>query len=152
MSKLALLQGLAGISSMLVVTLTLGSLYAIYFEDPYLAYTNMPFPQVNNELIVPGTDVYTFVSRCSASGQKLQYASTRFAISEETLEVIEFPPTPAVVMPGCRNDKHMVTRLPLNMLSGRYHFYGTTTVAGTFMTHNIEWTSQSFTVYPLGTK
>lgn len=145
-TKLTVMQGLAGSSAILMFVLALGSVWAMYFESPYLTYTNIPFPQVAPALIVPGSNVSMLISRCGTNDKQIMYSSTQFAINEETLVIIAFPVIPLVILPGCQTDKNLVSKLPYDIPAGKYHFYGVTTITGGFINHDIPWTSQTFEV------
>ena len=100
-TKLTILQGLSGGSVILMLTIALGSAWAMYFESPYLNYTNIPFPALNPAFIVPGDNVSVLISRCNTSASKLMYSSTQFLINEDTLVITAFPVIPLVILPGC---------------------------------------------------
>lgn len=145
-TKLVIVQALAAAVSFFIVSVSLLSTWALYFEAPYLTYQNIPFPRSTTDIIQPGGTVGTEITRCNSSNQSLIYNSTKFLINEETLTVTEFPVLSVFVLPGCKTSNFSGTRLPLDIPPGIYHFYGVSTVSGGYISHAVPWYSQSFPV------
>lgn len=144
--KLTLLSGLAAISSFLIATISFGSIWVFYFEEPYLKYLNLPFPQVSSIHYVQGETLKTIVSKCSTSDKSLLYSSTHFLMNDDTHHIIELPAIPLVVMPGCQTGTIDFTKLPADLLPGTYHAYGTSTISGGYTLHAVPWHTAPFEV------
>lgn len=146
MSKTTVLIALAALTGILVSTITVGSIWVLYIEPPFISYHNLPFPHSGTITYAPGDTAHTLVVKCNSSPNHIFYSTANAMINEETQKVVAFPEIPLVATPGCQTESTADMVVPLDTPEGIYHFYGVTTVSGGYSMHNIPWETQSFMV------
>lgn len=144
--KLTILSLLAALTSGLVGVISMGSVWVLYFEVPYITYTNLPFPQATTSTYLAGQMTNVVISKCNMNTERVFYTSSSSLINDTTNEIVEFPKLPLVAAPGCQTDNAIFMRIPVNTKPGTYHFYGVTSSPGAYATHKVKWEAKPFTV------
>lgn len=132
----------------LMIFLTVGIIFKyLFFEPPYLTYTNLPFPTLVRE-IRAGEVMPLQVIRCNNDDQTHNYV---IAHSLENLDTHAYTLLPMVqlnISPGCHPGTSTINRVPPDTPTGRYRVFGTAEIRGLLKTHIVEWYSQEFAVLP----
>jgi hypothetical protein len=144
--KLTTLSLLAALTSGVIGVISMGSIWVLYFEVPYITYINLPFPHIDPAVYVAGELTRVTIEKCNMSKDRVFYTSSSSMVNDKTNEIVDFPKIPLVSAPGCQANSAIYMRIPATTKPGSYHFYGTTSAPGTYATHQIKWETQPFTV------
>lgn len=120
-------------------------MYLVYFEAPWLAYMNTPFPVLNSP-VRSGTAVQMTVGRCSSANVTRVYALSRALVCGK--DSIILPASLVSIEPGCTSVVSAVNIVPLGAPPGRCYLHGFGEIQGVVRTNSVEWQSQPFDVAP----
>lgn len=130
----------------MTVTVLACMLWAIWFEQPFLSYTNVPFPAPPS--VRAGQTVELVVARCNRSHRARSYLTTHAVRNVSSQHTALLPPVWVDVMPGCTEAVSRINEVPANLLPGRYVMTGVALVPGIVVDHQVPWESQPFDVLP----
>jgi hypothetical protein len=129
---------------------TASSLTVVWFcvgEEPWLTYTNSPFPQTMKQPVKPGDVVSLAIGRCNADDRTHTYLFAHALISlDDTRPDVVLESGVATVSPGCHLDEARANVLPVSTRPGRYKIGGVTEVNGTLRSFAVQWSSEEFEV------
>jgi hypothetical protein len=134
----------------LMAVLTAGVVaWALFVEQPWLSYENLPFPPVAAK-VHAGDVIPLMVKRCSSAEQTRSYAITH---SVQTLsgsgKPVVMPSGFVTIEPGCEPPTvSEFNRIPMSVTPGMYRIHGVAVVDGTLRTFAVPWSSQPFEVIP----
>ncbi len=144
--NLPVMFGGAGRVALVLMFLTLGILaWLIFFEPPWLVYSNLPFP-VRTPVVHPGSPILMDVSRCSSATQTRVYIVSHRLINVRDNTVYILPATTASIEPGCNTVVSSVNIVPKGAPPGRYRVSGFGEIQGIIRTSLVSWQSEDFDV------
>ena len=120
-------------------------MYLVFFEPPWLSYTNEPFPVLNSP-VKGGDPVQMVVERCSEAKVTRIYAVSRTLVGSHTSIIL--PASLAAIDPGCTSVVSAVNVVPIGTPPGTYTLRGYGEIQGIVRTSSIRWVSQPFEVAP----
>ena len=119
--------------------------YLVFFEPPWLTYTNLPFRVLNSPVKV-GTAIQMEVSRCSTARVSRVYGLARTLTSGTHAPSVVLPAGIASVEPGCSLVVSAANIVPVGVPSGTYRLRGQGEIQGIVRTHSVEYESEEFEV------
>lgn len=119
--------------------------YLVFFEPPWLTYTNTPFPVLNSP-VRPGDPVKMTVARCSSASVTRLYALSR-TLKGNGVEII-LPAGLVSIDPGCIRVESAANVIPIGTPAGTYTLHGYGEIQGVVRTSSVAWESQQFEVVP----
>jgi hypothetical protein len=132
------------------VLVTASSAMMVWFcvgEEPWLAYTNSPFPQTLKQPVKPGDAVSLSIGRCNTDSRTHTYLFAHALISLDSARPdVVLESGVATVKPGCHLDEARANVLPVTTRPGKYKIGGVTEVNGTLRSFAVPWSSESFEV------
>ena len=141
-----------------VITLSIAAavsviFYFLFFEKPYLSYTNVPFPTLHSSAM-PGQVMPIHVARCNSDSISHVYEVTRTLERVATglnqpSDYIMMPNIRFAVKPGCSEGDTAAHIVPILTPPGRWRLVGLAEVRGVLKTHMVEFYSTAFDVTPL---
>jgi hypothetical protein len=124
-------------------------IYARWFEKPWLVYQNLPFPPVILK-VHPGDVVPLVIERCNSTKVIKQYSITHSLLNTDSKNLgllpVLLPSLPLSLEPGCNRYITKVHIVPIDTAPGTYKFFGSASVQGLLVTHDVEWYSEEFEV------
>lgn len=130
---------------MLAVTL-IGSVFVIWFEKPFLEYTNLPFAVERTELH-PGEVIPLSIGRCNRTLTPKVVTSTRWLENLGVDQgVLPMDVVVSSVEPGCHVATFLNHRVPDATKPGKYRIRGIASVPGLIKNFSVQWYSAPFTV------
>ena len=126
-------------------TLLLMILYLVFFEPPWLVYSNLPFPVLNNP-VRAGEAVELKVSRCSSDTHTRLYAISHKLVPSDGGDVTILRATESSIEPGCNTLKSSINVVPLDAKPGKYVVTGYGEIQGIIRSSSIAWRSEEFEV------
>lgn len=123
-----------------------GWLAWLWFEPPWLTYTNVPFParviQVRAGEVVPVT-----VARCSTATEPRAYDVTRqLERQDQPAQPVLLPLARVTADPGCVTATSRLHAVPPGTPPGIYRLTGRALIEGSLHSHVVPWHSQPFEV------
>ena len=132
----------------LLIFITVGVIFKyLFFESPYLRYTNLPFPPVR-ESVIAGDVVPLHIVRCNDDNETHNYTIAHSLENLDTRVYTLLPMMQVNLPPGCNTSVSTNNRVPLDTPPGRYRAFGTAEIRGLLKMHIVEWYSQEFAVLP----
>lgn len=129
-----------------LATLVLGGyLFGVNLEQPYLRYTNLPFPPVK-ERVRAGEAVQLQVGRCNDDPIPHGYLLNRTLKNLQTGALVLLPDVWVEIPPGCTYAISQIHIVPPGTPPGLYEASGRAMVQGRFGNHQVRWYSAPFTV------
>lgn len=136
---------LAIASLAVMVSVTLVFVYLLFFEKPYLSYTNLPFdvlePEVEQGALIP-----LRVVRCNDSNKTQAYTLARSLQNLDAGDYVVLQDSLVQVAPGCAESISLANRVPAEVKPGTYRVIGLAEVDGTLRSHKVFWYSKPFRV------
>ena len=123
-------------------------IYSHHVEKSLVWYGNVPFP-VGAKKYHPGEVVETSIMRCSSSAKPLLYHSSH-ELKCDGEPVQTLPTVDVTADPGCRPVAAKINIAPDTAEPKSCYFLGIATVPGLLRDHQVEWSTQRFTVVPSG--
>jgi hypothetical protein len=124
-------------------------IYARWFEKPWLIYQNLPFPAVMLK-VHPGDAVPLVIERCNSTKVIKQYSITHSLLNTDSKNLgllpVLLPSLPLSIEPGCSRYITKVHITPIDTAPGTYKFFGSASIQGLLVTHDVEWYSEEFEV------
>lgn len=123
--------------------------YFVFFEKPYLKYTNLPLPTLKSS-VHAGEVMPIHVARCNSDSVTHVYTLAR------TLERVDTHGNPrdyilmrdmkASIRPGCFEEDSVMHIVPSETPKGIWRLIGTSDIQGVLVHHIVEWYSVPFEV------
>ena len=133
---------------LLVLFVTMLS-YLIWFEPPWLTYTNSPFPLEKTQL-KRGEPMVLRVERCSTATVTRLYGLSRRLECNETssgaLKTVTIPPSTKDMAPGCYGITSRDVLVPQNTPIGWCRLHSVAETQGVVRSHTVETQSKLFEV------
>ena len=120
-------------------------MYLVFFEPPWLVYTNEPFPVVNGP-VHAGESVQMLVGRCSSASVTRVYSVSRTLQGPHSSIIL--PAGLAAIDPGCTEVISAANVIPVGTPPGTYTLHGYGEIQGVVRTSSIRWVSKPFEVLP----
>ena len=121
-------------------------MYLVFFEPPWLTYTNLPFPVLNSP-VKAGSSIRLTVSRCSTASVTRIYAVSRVLVDKDGKQLL-LPAGLATIDPGCLDAVSASNVVPIDTPPGTYTLHGYGEIQGVVRTSSVRWESQPFEVTP----
>ena len=125
--------------------------YLVFFEPPWLSYTEGPF-MVLNSPVKRGEVIDLKVDRCSTATVSRTYGlSRRLECKDEQsgkITVLPIPPATKDMQPGCYQIISRETSVPTTAPLGWCRLRGNAETQGVVRTHSVEFESKWFEVIP----
>lgn len=118
--------------------------WALYFEEPYLYYQNLPFPELGS--VRAGEPVQLSVERCNRDSVIRTYDITRSLINVKTKQVDLLPNVKVSIDPGCHRGISRINVIPASTAPGTYRVTGVAVIPGLMRTHEVPLYSEPFEV------
>lgn len=128
-----------GIISLVIV------IYAMYFEDPFVRYQNLPFP-VQSGKVEQGKAVPIQIERCNDSGTQRVYVSSRTLKNADTGKEYVLPESTVSIKSGCTRILSRSVVIPVDTPPGLYTIEGEAITEGLLKRHHVEWYTEKFEV------
>lgn len=139
-------SGRFAIAFLMFVAFSFGALmYALFFEEPYLSYENLPFPPLT-PIVIAGDVVPLQVQRCNRSDNPKTYEIEHSLKDVERNTTIVLPSLVVQIEPGCHKSVSLINLVPAETPSGRYRVVGLAKIQGFLRPHLVEWYSGEFVV------
>ena len=123
--------------------------YYLFFEKPYLSYTNVPFPALQS-VVHPGEAMPIHVARCNSDNVPHVYEITRSLerVNQkgEARDYILLPDLRVQIKPGCSDADAQLHIIPAMTPSGTWRLVGLSEVHGVLVRHMVEWYSVPFRI------
>jgi hypothetical protein len=141
----------AGVIASIIFSLV-GVIFSyLFFEKPWLRYTNIPFPALET-YGYPGKVMPVHVARCNDDDVPHIYTITRTlerVVSDaEPKDYMVMPDVTVQILPGCSEADALVHVIPGSTRPGVWRLIGFSEVRGVLVSHMVEWRSVPFTVLP----
>lgn len=133
------------VTALIVFIVTL-VVWSTFFEEPYLYYQNLPFPQM--EVAHAGEPVALSVERCSKATKSKTYTTTHSLKNEVTGTSELLPDISLSIEPGCHRSLSRINFIPTKTPVGKYSVYGTAIVETFIGKKEVPWYSEPFEVLP----
>jgi hypothetical protein len=141
----------AGVVAAIIVVLVSTIFGFLFFEKPWLRYTNIPFPALET-YAYPGKVMPIHVVRCNSDSVPHIYNITRtlerVVEKGEARDYVLMADIRVQIMPGCDESDSVVHTIPLLTRPGKWRLVGLSEIQGVLVTHMVEWYSVPFTVLP----
>jgi hypothetical protein len=122
-----------------------GVLFGINVEQPYLRYTNLPFPAVSRTARA-GEPVQLLVARCNDDQVRHGYLVTHMLRNLTTGNFVLLPDVWVEIAAGCTTGLSQLNIVPPGTPPGTYEASGRALVEGRFANHQVTWRSEPFEV------
>lgn len=143
-ARVRLLHLLAGSAMLLGLLVTAAQLYGATLEQPYLRYTNLPFPALAP--VHAGEALQLNVERCNDDRVEHAYLLSHQLVNLDTSAVVLLPDTVVAIAPGCQRAISRVNVVPPGTAPGHYMVTGVALARGLFALHRVAWQSVPFEV------
>ena len=128
-----------------VFVLTL--IWAGFVDQPYLSYSNLPFPVLTPKVRV-GDPVMMTVIRCNSDKVDRVYILGRTLVPVNKGPAYVMPAGATAISPGCHTSISAINVIPAGVEPGMYYIEGRAEVSGELRSFNLGWRSQPFEVIP----
>jgi hypothetical protein len=135
----------AATSLAVMASLTLAFVYLLFFEEPYLTYTNLPFDVLEPE-VAQGGLITLKVARCNSTSQTQTYTLARSLQNLDAGDYVVLQDSLVQVQPGCTEAVSLANKVPAEVTPGLYRIIGLAMVDGTIRSHKVFWYSKPFRV------
>ena len=141
------MKNIANYLTVIVICVFVTAMYTIYFEKPWLVYSNTPF-EVLVKNVLPGDVVPIRVARCSSSSIRRMYRFSHALVSNDRPTDLPKPLPESIgfIDPGCTDAPSTVNTIPPDTPPGKYHLIGLSEINMAVGTVLVEWYSQPFEV------
>ena len=143
-----LLAGFNEVVKVAVLIFVSTMFYAMFLEQPYLSYPNMPMRVIGSTFHV-GDVVPVEFQRCNSDPEAKSFLSSRALINTIT-RVPEIPILTFIeAKPGCTEiEISALNVIPAGTKPGIYHYGGRSDINGLLRTFDVRWYTQDFEVVP----
>ena len=132
-----------------VLTLVFVIFYFVFFEKPYLRYTNLPLPALKSS-VHPGEVMPLHVARCNSDSVSHVYTLARtlerVTTNGNARDYILMRDLKVGIPKGCDEADSVMHVVPTETPKGTWRLIGTADVQGMLLHHTVEWYSVSFEV------
>ena len=132
-----------------IMFLVVAIFYFVFFETPYLKYTNLPLPILGSN-IHPGDVIPIHVARCNSDKVAHVYTLSRtlekVANNGNAREYVLMRDLKIRVEPGCSEADSLVHIAPPETPKGQWILIGTADIQGRLVHHTVEWYSVPFEI------
>lgn len=121
--------------------------YAVWFEEPYIRYQNLPFPVETP--VEQGRTVPIVIERCNDSNTEQAYMSSRSLRNVDTEKTVLLPSGSVSMKPGCERSTSRSVVIPQETEPGNYVIEGEVLYQGILKKHSLKWYTETFQVIPM---